>query len=145
MKKLNLVRTIILAGSLLLCAWPGAGTAQAQSPGSVVAWGDNSSGQTTVPVAAQSGVTAIAAGGVHTVAVLGTALPLPPRLTIIRSGASVILTWPINAAGFTLQSTTNLFPTAWSPVAQPAVTNAGQISVTVPTTVGRKFFRLKSP
>jgi len=44
-----------------------------------------------------------------------------------------------------LQSSTNLFPTAWSPVAQVAVTNAGQISVTIPTTVGRKFFRLKSP
>jgi hypothetical protein len=43
-----------------------------------------------------------------------------------------------------LQSTTNLSHTDWSPVAQSAVTNAGQISVTVPTTVERKFFRLKS-
>jgi hypothetical protein len=34
----------------------------------VVAWGNNDWGQTTVPVAAQSGVTAIAAGGAHTVA-----------------------------------------------------------------------------
>ena len=36
----------------------------------------------------------------------------PPRLTIIPSGANVILTWPTNAAGFTLQSTTNLVPPA---------------------------------
>src|SRR5262249_24584691 len=31
--------------------------------GDVVAWGDNASGKTTLPAAAQSGVTAIAAGG----------------------------------------------------------------------------------
>jgi uncharacterized repeat protein (TIGR03803 family) len=72
-------------------------------------------------------------------------LSLPaPRLTIIPSGLNVILTWPANAAEFTLQSTTNLFPAAWFAVAQPAVTNAGQISATVPATVGRKLFRLKS-
>ena len=40
----------------------------AAPPGSVVAWGENSSGQTSVPLAAQSGVVAIAAGGYHTVA-----------------------------------------------------------------------------
>jgi len=177
----NLYQTFIL----LLCAWPGAGAAQAASSGLVLAWGYNYNGQTNVPVAARSGVTAIAAGfyhnvalksngsvlawgdshnfygltnvpvaarsgvtaiaagGLHTVALLGTAPPLP-LLTIIRSGASVILTWRTNAAAFTLQSTTSLFPTAWTPVVHAAVTNAGQISATVPTTVGRMFFRLKS-
>jgi uncharacterized repeat protein (TIGR03803 family) len=72
-------------------------------------------------------------------------LSLPaPRLTITPSGPNVILTWPANAAGFTLQSTTNLVsPADWSAVAQSAVTNAGQISVTVPTNPGRKFFRLE--
>jgi uncharacterized repeat protein (TIGR03803 family) len=76
-------------------------------------------------------------------------LSFAPQLTIIPSGANVVLMWLTNFVGFdytgfTLQSTTNLFPTAWSPVVQPAVTNAGQISVTVPTTDGRNFFRLKS-
>ena len=47
--------------------WLGAGTAQA-APGSVLAWGWNDSSQTTLPGAAQSGVTAIAAGVDHTVA-----------------------------------------------------------------------------
>src|SRR5207245_2162792 len=39
-------------------------------------------------------------------------LSLPsPQLTIIPSEAAVILTWPTNATGFTLQSTTNLAST----------------------------------
>ena len=50
-------------GSSLLLLSP----ALAAIPGTVVAWGDNGFGQTTVP-AGLSGVTAIAAGGSHTVA-----------------------------------------------------------------------------
>ncbi|HRI11573.1 MAG TPA: hypothetical protein PLX89_01100 [Verrucomicrobiota bacterium] len=44
------------------------GPVNAAPAGAVWAWGNNVSGQTKVPVAAQSGVTAIAAGGYHTVA-----------------------------------------------------------------------------
>jgi len=40
-----------------------------------------------------------------------------PELTIIPSGVNVILTWPTNYAGFTLQSTTNLVsPAVWTTV-----------------------------
>jgi uncharacterized delta-60 repeat protein len=68
-----------------------------------------------------------------------------PSLNIARSNAFVIVSWPVTGLNFQLQESTNLsLPNSWSPVAQPAVTNAGQISMTVPTTVGRKFFRLKS-
>src|SRR5262249_3258304 len=52
----------------VLYAFLGASVAEAQSPGAVVAWGNNDSGQTTVPLAAQSAVTAVAAGAYHTVA-----------------------------------------------------------------------------
>ena len=46
--------------------------------------------------------------------VFSLSLP-PPQLTIIPSGANVILTWPTNATGFTLQSTTNLVsPAVWT-------------------------------
>jgi alpha-tubulin suppressor-like RCC1 family protein len=64
MKKQKQFLTILF----LLGAWLGPNTAQAQSPLVVVAWGDNSEGQTTVPIAAQSGVMAVAAGDRHTVA-----------------------------------------------------------------------------
>src|SRR5262245_2298132 len=53
---------------LLLCAWPQASVGQAAIGYAVVVWGNNDEGQTTVPFAAQSGVTAIAAGYLHTVA-----------------------------------------------------------------------------
>jgi hypothetical protein len=44
------------------------GTFIISPPGTVVAWGNNLYGQTSVPVTGQSGVTAIAAGAYHTVA-----------------------------------------------------------------------------
>jgi hypothetical protein len=68
-----------------------------------------------------------------------------PSLFITRSNASVILSWPTNALNFQLQENTNLAQlSSWWPVAQPTVTNGAQISVTVSTDTGRKFFRLKS-
>src|ERR1051325_4472292 len=71
---------------------------------------------------------------------------IPPSLTIARTTTNTVaISWPSPSTGFTLQQNTNLsLPNSWSPVAQAAVTNAGQISVTVPTTVEQKFFRLQS-
>ena len=59
MKKPNYILPLLL----IIGAWLGASTTQAALSGSVVVWGRNSLGATSmVPVAAQSGVTAIAAG-----------------------------------------------------------------------------------
>jgi len=67
-----------------------------------------------------------------------------PQLAITRSGVNVVLTWPTNAAGFILESTTNLAPPAiWSTnLPAPVVVN-GQINVTNPITGTRQLFRLK--
>src|SRR5580765_6714194 len=66
--KANSIPTGLAVPLLLLFALAGPSAAQAAITSSVVAWGENDYGRTTVPVAAQSGVTAIAAGISHTVA-----------------------------------------------------------------------------
>jgi uncharacterized repeat protein (TIGR03803 family) len=77
-------------------------------------------------------------------------LSFAPQLTITRSGANVVLTWPTNVAGldytgFTLQSTTNLVsPTDWSTNSPTPVVVNGQNTVTNPASGAQKFFRLRS-
>jgi uncharacterized repeat protein (TIGR03803 family) len=72
-----------------------------------------------------------------------TVVPMPPQLTIIPSGANVILTWPTNAVGFTLQSTTNLGASAvWATNSPGPVVVNGQNTVTNPITGTQKFYRL---
>jgi uncharacterized repeat protein (TIGR03803 family) len=81
--------------------------------------------------------------GVGTVFRLTVALGLP-RLTIISSGTSVILTWPTNPAGLTLQTTTNLGPSAiWSTDSPAPVVVNGQNTVTNLVSGTRQFFRLR--
>jgi uncharacterized repeat protein (TIGR03803 family) len=74
---------------------------------------------------------------------LGPATVTAPQLAVLRSGANVILTWPTNATGFTLQSATNLNPPAvWNTVSPaPAIVN-GQNTVTNPIAVTQQFYRL---
>jgi hypothetical protein len=64
-------------------------------------------------------------------------------MAIIPSQGNVILTWPTNAAGFNLKSTTNLVsPAVWTSVFPgPAVVN-GQNAVTNPIAGTQQFFRL---
>ncbi|MBI3850933.1 MAG: hypothetical protein HY298_11755 [Verrucomicrobia bacterium] len=67
----------------------------------------------------------------------------PPLLTLIPYGANVILTWPTNAFGFTLQSTTNLGSSAvWSANSPGPVVIGGQNVVINPITGPQQFFRL---
>jgi uncharacterized repeat protein (TIGR03803 family) len=66
----------------------------------------------------------------------------PPELAIALSGANVILTWPTNAVGFTLESSTSLSPAAWNTnLTAPVVIN-GQIVVTNAISGTQQFYRL---
>jgi len=66
-----------------------------------------------------------------------------PQLTIITAGANVILTWPTNPAGFTLQSATNLLSTTvWTTVSPEPVVLSGQNTVTNPISGTQQFYRL---
>ena len=66
-----------------------------------------------------------------------------PMLSLARSGSNLIITWPTNFSGFTLQSVTNLISSVtWSNVSpSPSIVN-GQYTVTNALTGARRFYRL---
>jgi uncharacterized repeat protein (TIGR03803 family) len=67
---------------------------------------------------------------------LGSVSASPPQLTISLAGTNVVLTWPNDAPGFTLQSLTNLVPPEiWTTV-------NGQNVVTNPIAGKQMFYRL---
>jgi uncharacterized repeat protein (TIGR03803 family) len=75
--------------------------------------------------------------------VFSISLPLP-QLAIIQSGTNVVLSWPTNFTGLTLQSTTNLVsPAVWTPVSPAPVVVNGQNTVTNPISGTQQFFRLR--
>jgi uncharacterized repeat protein (TIGR03803 family) len=81
------------------------------------------------------------AGGAGTVFRL-TIVP-QPQLTIIPSEPYVILTWPTNYSGFTLQSTTNLGSSAvWTTNSSPPVVIGGDNVVINAASGKRQFYRL---
>jgi hypothetical protein len=72
-----------------------------------------------------------------------TSLP-PPPLTIVSSGANATVSWPFYAAGYQLQSTTNLTAGAgWLPVLQTPYTNGDVLSLDIPMSGPQEFFRLE--
>jgi uncharacterized repeat protein (TIGR03803 family) len=68
---------------------------------------------------------------------------LSPQLAFTRVGANLILSWPTNASGFTLQSATNLVaPTIWTAVSAAHVVVNGLNTVTNPISGMQKLYRL---
>jgi hypothetical protein len=71
-------------------------------------------------------------------------LSSPAQLTITSSGTNVILTWPTNAVGFTLQSAMNLgSPAVWATNSPAPVVIDGQNVVTNPLSGPQQFYRLR--
>lgn len=71
------------------------------------------------------------------------ASPSPP-LNITAQGTDVLVSWPLAASDFQLQSNTNLVATnGWTPVTTGISTNGSVISALVAQTTAAKFFRLK--
>jgi len=74
-----------------------------------------------------------------------TAASLAPALTIIHSGTNVLLEWPTNATGYTLQFGTNLTSSVWSTnLPAPVVLNTNNV-VTNGISGVTRFYRLSSP
>jgi hypothetical protein len=68
-----------------------------------------------------------------------------PELAIVRSGDTVVISWPAAATGFVLESAGTLSPPGWTPVADPPVVSGDQNSLTVNLASGTRFYRLKGP
>ena len=77
---------------------------------------------------------------------LGSVSTPQPKLTIIRSGTNVTVTWPTNTTGYTLQSTTNMVsPAVWT-TNSPAPVFVDTNNVVTNTICGtQQFFRLANP
>jgi len=68
-----------------------------------------------------------------------TGIPVPhPKLITSVAGNTLTISWDLGVTGFTLESSSSLTIPSWSPV--PGVTNN---SVSVSTSTGTKFYRLK--
>jgi uncharacterized repeat protein (TIGR03803 family) len=66
-----------------------------------------------------------------------------PQLTLTRAGADVVLSWPSDDIGFTLQSTPTLGASAiWSTNPPPPVVVNNRYTVTNAVSGGARFYRL---
>ncbi len=78
---------------------------------------------------------------------LGKCLPeTPPTLRASTSPAGLVLTWPANALGYTVQISTNLGSGTWTTVAATPAADGLDQSVTLTVTPGaQRYYRLYHP
>ena len=77
---------------------------------------------------------------------IGVLSTLPPKLLANHAGNQIVISWNTNnAAGLSLQSTTNLMPSAvWTPVTNTPVPIGSRLVVTNQIVGARQFFRLSN-
>jgi hypothetical protein len=101
------------------------------------------------PPAGPHALTAIAtdnSGGSTTSSVVNVFIAVPATLSITRNGASVQLTWPDTAPGYTLETTTNLTsPIDWTISTNVVTQSAGQFRMLVNPEEPERYFRLRAP
>lgn len=74
--------------------------------------------------------------------------PGAPTLSVERSNAVVVVSWPKPAAGFVLQYTPTLLSptnTVWTPIPGPYPTNQTQFRYVESSPAGNRFYRLEKP
>jgi hypothetical protein len=88
-----------------------------------------------------------AAGGKVSAYIARAYLPTLPTLSILRSDAEVMVSWPsADTAGFTLeQAGTLTAPVSWATNTASITDDATNKSVTIPATDSAQFFRLRKP
>jgi alpha-tubulin suppressor-like RCC1 family protein len=115
-----------------------------KNDGTVVAWGDNYYGQTSVP-AEVSNVVAIAAGGNQSLAIKSD---LKVDSITLESQGAVIRFHTFAGQTYLVEYSPDLSPTNWGPVASGSVSGDGhEAAVTdiAPRVAGSRFYRIRSP
>lgn len=102
----------------------------------------------TVPSGATTGpLSVIAAGGISTTTsnfTINSAVVPQPTLSIALSGGNLLLSWPTNATGYTLQQNLDFNPTNWTSYVGTVITIGTNKTTTLIAPVGNLFFRLIS-
>jgi hypothetical protein len=65
----------------------------------------------------------------------------PPALAIAQDGGMIIVSWPIAAAGYSLESNPGLGSAEWMPVGGVPITNGEAVSLTLTILGAQRFFR----
>jgi hypothetical protein len=91
-----------------------------------------------------SGVDPDLGTGIWSTQITQLAVTAPPQLSIAAPGTNVLVSWPLYAANYQLQSNTNLLATnSWTAITGGISTNGLTISALLPPTATTKFYRLK--
>ena len=69
--------------------------------------------------------------------------PLPKLGISLGALNTAVLSWPVAAAGFGLESTSSLSSPSWNPVTTPPVVVGDQSTVTINTSGGSAYYRLR--
>ena len=64
-----------------------------------------------------------------------------PVLSLARSGTSLLISWPAEASGFALETSTDLL--SWSPLTRPVFLVGDIYETRVPISAAKSFYRLR--
>ena len=67
---------------------------------------------------------------------------LQPKLDITRAGADALVSWPMAASGYLLESSSSLTSPSWTAVMDAAAIAGNRYNLTV-TPTGTKYYRLR--
>jgi hypothetical protein len=79
----------------------------------------------------------------YRIAPLSALVPSGPILNIMMVGDKVVVSWPTNEMGFTLETSSNLPPTIWTSNAAPPAVSGGHFTATNAVLDGHRFYRLR--
>jgi hypothetical protein len=68
-----------------------------------------------------------------------------PNVAIVRSGATVTVSWPFLPTGFVVESTSDMSAMNWPPLLEVPIINNHRWEVTLPVSLPYRYFRLHKP